>query len=86
MPRSTDKPVVNTPVANNPVIVNQNPSLFSTIKQGFGFSIGHSIAHSIFGSKPEPRQPLYPSDKVREFKECMEKTYNTYEECKPILK
>ena len=25
-------------------------------------------------------------DKTTEFKQCMEKTYNNYEECAPILK
>ena len=91
MPRSTNKPVVNKPVVNKPVVNNsvvqhrlEQPSLFSSIKQGFGFGVGSSIAHNIFDSKPaQPRQPL---DKITEFKECMEKTYNRYEECKPILK
>ena len=83
MPRSTDKPVVKNSVLQNRPL-NQNPSLFSSVKQGFGFGVGSSIAHNIFDSKPaQPRQPL---DKITEFKECMEKTYNRYEECKPILK
>jgi hypothetical protein len=87
MPRSTDKPVVNNSLVQNRPL-NQNPSLFSSVKQGFGFSIGNSIAHSIFGSGPaQPLRPLDPViDKTREFKQCMEKTYNNYEECKPILK
>ena len=98
MPRSTNKPVANKSVANNPVVnnsvvqnrlpVNEHPSLFSSIKQGFGFGIGSSIAHNIFDSKPvHPQRPLQPViDKTTEFKQCMEKTYNNYEECAPILK
>jgi len=93
MPRSTNKPVVNKPVVNNSVVQNrlpgnENPSLFSSIKQGFGFGIGSSIAHNIFDSKPaRPLAPLPPViDKITEFKQCMEKTYNNYEECAPILK
>jgi len=88
MPRSTDKPVVKNSVVQDRLPVNQNPSLFSSVKQGFGFGIGSSIAHSIFGSRPaQPLRPLDPViDKTREFKHCMEKTYNNYEECKPILK
>jgi hypothetical protein len=99
MPRSTKKPVANTKPVLNPVVqnslpVNQQPSLFSSVKQGFGFGIGSSIAHNIFDSKPaqpqqpqQPQQPLYPViDKITEFKQCMEKTYNNYEECGTILK
>jgi hypothetical protein len=87
MPRPTDKPVVNNSLVQNRPL-NQNPSLFSSVKQGFGFGIGSSIAHSIFGSRPaQPLRPLDPViDKTREFKQCMEKTYNNYEECVPILK
>ena len=34
-----------------------------------------------------PMPPLCPViDKTTEFKQCMEKTYNNYEECAPILK
>jgi len=92
MPRSTNKAVVNKPAVSNSVIqnrlpVNEHPSLFASVKQGFGFGIGSSIAHNIFDSKPMnplPPQPLI--DKTREFKECMEKTNSNYEECVPILK
>ena len=90
MPRSSNKPVINKPVVNNPVVQNrlpgnEKPSLFSSIKQGFGFGIGSSIAHNIFDSKPA--RTLDPViDKITEFKQCMEKTYNKYEECVPILK
>ena len=95
MPRSTNKPVAHKPIANKPIEnnsvvqnrihVNEQPSLFSSIKQGFGFGMGSSIAHNIFESKPA--YPLSPViDKTTEFKQCMEKTYNNYEECEPILK
>lgn len=82
MPRSTNKPVISKPV--NSVVQHRpvEPNLFSSIKQGFGFGIGSSIAHNIFDSKEKPPHPV---DKTREFKECMEKTYN-YEECAAILK
>jgi len=90
MPRSSNKPVISKPVVNNSVVqkrlpVNEQPTLFSTIKQGFGFGIGSSIAHNIFDRKEvKPQQPL--TDNIKEFKQCMEKTYNNYEECVPILK
>jgi hypothetical protein len=82
MPRSTNKPVIHKPVVNTPVIQAERPSLFSSIKQGFGFGIGSSIAHNIFDSKEA--KPLV-RDKTTEFKQCMEKTYNNYEECAVIL-
>ncbi len=90
MPRSTNKPVINKPVINNSVLQNrlphnEQPNLFSSIKQGFGFGIGSSIAHNIFDSKEA--KPLHPViDKTTEFKQCMEKTYNNYDECVLILK
>ena len=96
MPRSNNKPLVNKPAVSNSVLqnglsTNERPSLFSSIKQGFGFGIGSSIAHNMFDSKEgKPRTPLPPLrpviDKTREFKQCMEKTYNNYEECAYILK
>ena len=87
MPRSSNKPVVNKPVVSSSVLQyrlpgNEQPSLFSSMKQGFGFGIGSSIAHNIFDRKVE--HPVI--DKITEFKKCMEKTYNNYEECAPILK
>jgi hypothetical protein len=88
MPRSTTKPVTHKPAVQNRLAVNEQPSLFSSMKQGFGFGIGSSIAHNIFDSKPplslQPQQPVI--DKTTEFKQCMEKTYNNYEECSLILK
>ena len=96
MPRSNNKPLVNKPAVSNSLLQNrlysnEGPSLFSSVKQGFGFGIGSSIAHNIFDSKEgkplPPMPPLCPViDKTTEFKQCMEKTYNNYEECAPILK
>ena len=97
MPRSANKPVISKPVISKPtnsVVQNrlpEQPSLFSSIKQGFGFGMGSSIAHNIFDSKeakPLPALAPLPAliDKTTEFKQCMEKTYNNYEECAVILK
>ena len=90
MPRSSNKPIINKPVVTNSAVQhrlpgNEHPSLFNSIKQGFGFGIGSSIAHNIFDTKEA--KPLHPViDKTTEFKLCMEKTYNNYEECATILK
>jgi hypothetical protein len=90
MPRSTNKAVISKPAVNNSALQNrvpgyQQPSFFSTIKQGFGFGIGSSIAHNIFDSK-EAKPVERVIDKTTEFKQCMEKTYNNYDECAYILK
>jgi len=93
MLRSNNKPFVNKPTVSNSVLQNrlpnnERPSLFSSIKQGFGFGIGSSIAHNIFDST-EAKPPIHLHtviDKTTEFKQCMEKTYNNYEECVLILK
>ena len=90
MPRSNNKAVINKPAVSNSVLqnrlpVNEYPSLFASVKQGFGFGMGSSIAHSIFDSKEA--KPLHPViDKTTEFKECMEKNYNNYDDCAAILK
>lgn len=85
MPRSSNKPVISKPVVNKLALQtgNEKPNLFSSIKQGFGFGIGSSIAHNIFDIK-EAQHPVI--DKTTEFKQCMEKTYNNYDECSSILK
>jgi hypothetical protein len=91
MPRSSNKPVVNTR-SSVPSTVTvqtvQSPSLFSSMKQGFGFGVGSSIAHNIFDSRPVQTNPDYKivynktaDNKTAEFKQCMEKTYNNYDEC-----
>ena len=46
-PLQTQQPPMrtHTPLQSNP------PSMFDTMKQGFSFGVGSSIAHSIFGPK-----------------------------------
>jgi hypothetical protein len=60
-----------------------SPSLFSSMKQGFGFGVGSSIAHNIFDQKPVQANSdnKTADNKTAEFKQCMEKTYNNYDEC-----
>lgn len=101
MPRTSNKAKVNTinvmrgtvptpaaaaaaPVATGAV---QGPTLFDSMKQGFGFGVGSSIARNLFENKPqqEQQQPKVSSDKTREFKQCMERTFNNYETCEIYL-
>lgn len=76
---------------------NQQPGLFGSMVQGFGLGVGSSIARNIFEHKPvyeqqQPQNRLPPvspmtaksevvDTKKLEFKQCMEKTYNNYDEC-----
>lgn len=45
---NTNKSII-TPITS-PVIIKNNNSLFSSIKEGFGFGIGSTIARNMFGS------------------------------------
>jgi hypothetical protein len=64
MPRSTHTLKRSTSTSSNnsnpvslhkptPVpMISQSPTIFSSMKQGFGFGIGSSIAHSLFDTRP----------------------------------
>ena len=58
----------------------QVPTLFNSMKQGFGFGVGSSIARNLFEHKPPVK-----SDPTAEFKRCMERTFNNYETCEIYL-
>ena len=70
-----------TPLQSNP------PSMFDTMKQGFSFGVGSSIAHSIFGPKNKDENvikkevsdetKLTITDKIYEiYNKCLEKNDN----------
>ncbi len=67
------------PQINPSVPVYNPPSMLDTIKQGFFFGAGSSIAHNIFN------EPKLTSDKVFElYNKCLEKKDNTIN-CNLIL-
>lgn len=47
------------------------PTLFDSVKQGFGFGLGSSIAHSIMS--PKTTQSPIVHEAPREYKPCIEK-------------
>jgi hypothetical protein len=62
-----------------------SPSLFQSVKEGFGIGLGINIAKSLFGSPQSVNRPITKQEKTdeerkQEFKSCMTK-YNNYEEC-----
>ena len=52
------------------------PTLFSSVKQGFGFGIGNSIAMNIFRSDPRPQHVIVSPETnhavPKEYTECLE--------------
>jgi len=76
MPRHTNSK--NTPiktsvkpiVSSSPVVIRNNSTLFGSIKEGFGFGIGSTIARNLFSTTPTYRQPSNNLD-IRQ-PSCME--------------
>ena len=71
------------------------PSIFDTMKQGFSFGVGSSIAHSIFGPKNKDENvikkevnnesKLTTTDKIYEiYNKCLEKNDNNID-CNVLL-
>lgn len=90
-------PVYNSPQINSPQI--KAPSMLDTMKQGFFFGAGSSIAHNIFNSKNKEETIIkketintnetinnkLTTDKVYElYNKCLEKKDNTIN-CNIIL-
>jgi len=74
--------------------VPQAPSMFDTMKQGFSFGVGSSIAHNLFGNKNKdevvnkketPVEPKLSADKIYElYAICLDKNDNNID-CSKIL-
>lgn len=77
-------------------VSGNTPSLFQSVKEGFGFGVGSTIARNLFSARPESahhrtqdtataaaaRTVKKDQQKhVQEFKQCMETSNNNYEEC-----
>ena len=101
MPRSTKQKTIFTPksvprtasapppaLTPTPAPVQiQSQSIFNTIKQGFSFGIGSSIAHRLFDPSPHrnesnPKNDIIPKNEVNnESKLTTEKMYELYNKC-----
>jgi len=86
------KNIANPPLKSTaPVFPPQNTrSLASSIKEGFGFGIGSSIARNIVDSMFRPQEPkITPNTEVpnvnKEYIKCMQESDNDYEGCKSKL-
>jgi hypothetical protein len=59
---------------------SQPPSMFDTMKQGFSFGVGSSIAHNIFTSKNKD-ETNKKNDISNETKLSSDKIYDLYNKC-----
>jgi uncharacterized protein (UPF0276 family) len=55
---------------NNVPMISQSPTMFDSMKQGFGFGVGSSIAHSLFGPKPILQPKLDLENTIIDKKSC----------------
>lgn len=67
-------------------IQSSSPSMMDTMKQGFAFGIGSSIAHNIFDSKPNSKNKdetinVNKNEITNEPKLTTEKMYELYNKC-----
>lgn len=82
MPRqnTSKSPIISKqnkiPINTSPnIIVKNGNSLLGSIKEGFGFGIGSTIARNMFGSTP-----IHPSN-IETKPTCIDKAYTPHEEC-----
>ncbi len=87
--RNTQMNKNHVTVPNSNIVVKNNTSLFSSIKEGFGFGIGSTIARNLFSVSNESSN-VKPN--CVEYKKCLESNdkyecfsnlnQNEYNECK----
>ena len=94
IPGPAKAPITAPSVPAPSVPVPQGPSMFDTMKQGFSFGVGSSIAHNIFGNKNKEEvvnkketqvEPKLHADKIYElYAICLDKNDNNID-CSKIL-
>jgi len=96
-PMKTSPPLQShsqSPMNPSATLQSHPPSMFDTMKQGFSFGVGSSIAHSIFGPKNKDENVIkkevsdetkLTSDKIYEiYNKCLEKNDNNID-CNVML-
>jgi hypothetical protein len=82
-------PMVHKPAAV-PMIQNERPSFGQTMKEGFGFGVGVSLAQNAVNgainlfSVPKTSNPV-ENTKQTEFEKCMKYSSNDTDLCKTLL-
>ena len=78
IPRPVPSPPLSAPIQSGP------PSMMDTMKQGFAFGIGSSIARNLFDSKSKPKDEnviVSKNEITNEPKLTTEKMYELYNKC-----
>ena len=63
----------------------EQPSVWDSVKSGFGFGIGNSIAHRMFGPTYTVEHKHSEQLKNPEYEQCMKESFNNTEACKQYL-
>ena len=85
--RRSSKSLETIPKVIQPVPIKES-SFGSAIKQGFGWGLGNSLAHSLINkitSKPEPISAIKLDSRESDYKQCM-LNFDDKEACKYLLK
>ena len=56
--------------SNHVPMISQSPTMFDSMKQGFGFGLGSSMAHSFFGPKPIIQPKLDVENSITDKNSC----------------
>jgi hypothetical protein len=70
----------SSPMNPSAPLQSHPPSMFDTMKQGFSFGVGSSIAHSIFGPKNKDENVI-KKEVTNETKLSSDKIYEIYNKC-----
>jgi hypothetical protein len=77
-------PLPRAPSPSPAPIQSSSPSMMDTMKQGFAFGVGSSIAHNIFDSKPNSKnkdENINKNEITNEPKLTTDKMYELYNKC-----
>ena len=94
IPGPAKAPPAPAPITAPSVTAPSPPSMFDTMKQGFSFGVGSSIAHNLFDNKNKDEvvnkketqvEPKLQADKIYElYAICLDKNDNNID-CRKIL-
>jgi uncharacterized spore protein YtfJ len=72
MPRQNTKITPVKPILSSPIITKNNSTLLNSIKEGFGFGLGSSIARNLVNAIPNTIIKTESKPNCFEYKKCLE--------------